>query len=279
MAKIGIIQGRLLPPEGDRLQSFPAGRWLDEFALAASVPLDSIEWIYEVHGAAENPIATAGGIEQLETLTNGYGVAVRSVCADYFMDRPFVRVTESERDDSEEVLVWLLGQCGRRQIERVVLPFVDRARITDAGDRQVVGELLSRLLRVLDRTGVELHLETDLPPREFAELLAGCDHAKIRVNYDTGNSASLGYWPREEFAAYGRRIGSVHIKDRIRGGGTVPLGAGDTDFTAVFDELRRIRYDGDFILQAARGESGNEVAWARRNRAFVEPLVASLATS
>ena len=37
----------------------------------------------------------------------------------------------------------------------------------------------------------------------------------IKVNYDSGNSASLGYDPTDEFAAYGERVGSVHIKDRV----------------------------------------------------------------
>jgi hexulose-6-phosphate isomerase len=92
------------------------------------------------------------------------------------------------------------------------------------------------------------------------------------VNYDSGNSASLGYRPRDEFAAYGARVGSVHIKDRRRGGGTVPLGTGDTDFPALFDCLRAAGYRGDFILQAARGRPGDEVAWATANRSFVESL-------
>src|SRR5947207_15278679 len=117
MPRIGIMQGRLLPPERGRIQSFPSGRWAEEFPLATSVPLDSIEWIYEVQGAAENPIATAHGIDRLDELTSEYGVAVRSVCADYFMDRPFLRVTEADRDDSEEVLVWLLGPCRNPQIQ------------------------------------------------------------------------------------------------------------------------------------------------------------------
>jgi hypothetical protein len=30
-----------------------------------------------------------------------------------------------------------------------------------------------------------------------------------------------------------------------------------------------VAYQGDFILQVARGASGDEVAWARQNRAFV----------
>jgi hexulose-6-phosphate isomerase len=95
-------------------------------------------------------------------------------------------------------------------------------------------------------------------------------HPSIKVNYDSGNSSSLGYRPAEEFAAYGKRVGSVHIKDRVCGGGTVPLGEGDADFPALFEALRRVEYRGDFILQVARGPEGDEVAWARTNRAFVE---------
>ncbi len=82
-------------------------------------------------------------------------------------------------------------------------------------------------------------------------------------------SASLGYDPVEEFAAYGARLGSVHVKDRVLGGTTVDLGSGDTRFDAVFDELARMGYDGDFVLQTARGESGDEMALAARNLELV----------
>jgi hexulose-6-phosphate isomerase len=89
------------------------------------------------------------------------------------------------------------------------------------------------------------------------------------VNYDSGNSASLGYSPANEFAAYGDRIGSVHIKDRVLNGGTVPLGTGNTDFAALFSCLEKIEYRGDFTLQVARGTPGDEVAWAKQNLAFI----------
>ncbi len=278
MPRVGIMQGRLLPPQGERIQSFPAERWTEEFALAAEVPLDAIEWIYEVQGAAKNPVATPAGIDQLQELTLRTGVMVRSLCADYFMDRPLIRGTVAELAEAEEVLVWLLGQCRRRGIERVVLPFVDKSRIADANEQELVAQLLHRFYRVLDKTRVELHLETDLPPLRFAELLAECDHPQISVNYDTGNSAFLGYLPRDEFFAYGHRVRSVHIKDRVKGGGTVPLGTGDTDFASVFAELKRIGYSGDFILQVARDAPGDEVAWARKNRYFLEPHLATLAS-
>ena len=149
------------------------------------------------------------------------------------------------------------------------MPFVDASAIHDETEMQTAIGLLRQALPAVEETGVELHLETALDPRQFARLLAALPHAKILVNYDSGNSSSLGFHPRDEFAAYGDRIGSVHIKDRVRGGGTVPLGSGDADFAALFDCLQQVDYQGDFILQAARGAAGDEVAWARQNRAFV----------
>jgi hexulose-6-phosphate isomerase len=96
-------------------------------------------------------------------------------------------------------------------------------------------------------------------------LLERLPEGTVKVNYDIGNSASLGYEPRAEFAAYGDRVGSVHVKDRIKGGGTVPLGSGDADLPAVFDCLRSRGYVGDFVLQVARDTPGDEVRWARQN--------------
>jgi hexulose-6-phosphate isomerase len=270
MGCIGVMQGRLLPPVDGRIQRFPAGAWAEEFALAAAVPLDSIEWIYEAHGADDNPLGTSAGLDRLRALTKTHGVAVRSVCADYFMDRPLLRVSDAERREREQVLSWLLQQCQQVGIERLVLPFVDASRMATTEDRRLVAESMQAITPLLERTGVEIHLETDLPPGDFARLLTWIEHPKVCVNYDSGNSASLGYSPGEEFAAYGRRVGSIHIKDRVRGGGTVPLGCGDADFDGLFAEVRRIGYSGDFVLQAARGVPGQEVAWARSNCAFLQ---------
>ncbi len=89
------------------------------------------------------------------------------------------------------------------------------------------------------------------------------------MNYDSGNSASLGYNVAEELAAYGQRLGSVHIKDRVKGGAIVPLGTGDADLPALFSVLDGLRYEGDFVLQVARGADGREVEWASQNRQFV----------
>lgn len=267
---LGIMQGRLVPPEGPFYQCFPRTGWETEFERAEEAGLDAIEWIYDVYGADVNPIATDAGHDRMRALSAKHAVAVRSVCADYFMERPLVRASESELRERLQTLTWLLGRCAKLGIERVVLPFVDASKLESDEEVRGLAKTLATVLPVATETKVELHLETALDPRQFAALLELLPSEMVWVNYDSGNSSSLGYAPREEFAAYGERVGSVHIKDRVLGGSTVELGTGGADFPALFESLAKVGYGRDFILQAARMEIGGEVELARRNRAFVE---------
>ncbi|MDR3638383.1 MAG: TIM barrel protein [Isosphaeraceae bacterium] len=269
MSRIGIMQGRLVPPIDGRIQCFPRDRWADEFELAAHAGLDSIEWIYDAYAADVNPIATDEGIDSLLRLQQEHGVQVASVCADYFMDRPLVRARRHELESRLGALRWLIARSALLGIERVVIPFVDASRIETAAEAEQAASALRSVAPIAADSRIELHLETSLGPEPFRDLLERLPAGVFKVNYDTGNSASLGYDPREEFAAYGSRVGSVHIKDRILGGGTVPLDTGDADLAAVFDRLHAEHYSGDIILQVARGQPGDEVAWAVRNRTFV----------
>ena len=269
MTKFGIMQGRLVPPDGGRLQSFPRARWSDEFALAASVPLSYIEWIYDAYGENINPLCTAEGEKDLLTLQRAHGVQLRSMCADWFMDFPLLRCSDEEQRLRQKFLTRLLKSADTVGITRIVLPFVDASRIDNSEDAKIVCRVLQQALPLAEETGIELHLETSLDPTMFAALLDCMQHPLVKVNYDIGNSASLGYSPAEEFAAYGMRIGSVHIKDRILGGGTVPLGQGNADFEDVFARLKLIGYSGDFTMQIARGEPDHEVSWAQQNLAFI----------
>jgi len=268
--RIGIMQGRLLPPAEGRFQSFPRDDWEAEFARASAAGLDAIEWIYDAFGEDVNPLATDAGIARIRELSGTHSVAVVSSCADYFMDRPIVRADGAGRRDIVSRLYWLIERARRAGIGRIVLPFVDASRIADAAGLRVASAVLRDVLPAAEHAGVELHLETDLGPAAFAAWLADLPHPRLKVNYDTGNSASLGYNPAEEFSAYGERIGSVHIKDRRLGGGTVALGTGDADLPAVFAGLRQLQYGGDLVLQAARPEPGGEVARAAEDRSFVE---------
>jgi len=269
MTKMGIMEGRLVPPEDGRFQCFPRAQWESEFAHAAQVPFDYIEWVYDLYGHDANPLGNAAGMERLKKLAESTGVSIRSVCADYFMDKPLVRCSPQELDERLLELQRLLRNGRSIGVNRVVIPFVDASAIHSQEEFLAVQDALKAAMPFADESGIEIHLETSLGPREFARFLGGIPHPMLRVNYDSGNSASLGYVVADEFAAYGERIGSVHIKDRVLKGGTVPLGTGNADFAALFSGLEKLGYQGDFTLQVARGTPGDEVDWAKQNLAFV----------
>jgi len=269
MTQFGIMQGRLSPPDGGRFQSFPRARWADEFALAAAVPLSYIEWIYDDYGADVNPLLTEGGLRQLLELMQSNHIKLRAICADWFMDFPLLRCSTEERRQRLDFLDRLIGAAKLISAQRIVLPFVDASRIASKEEEDIVIQSLETALPHAEEADVELHLETDMGPAAFRAFLDRLPHPLVKVNYDSGNSSSLGYRASEEVAAYGDRIGSVHIKDRVLGGGTVPLGAGGADFDDLFSSLKRINYAGDFTMQVARGDSGDELNWARRNLEFI----------
>jgi len=255
------MQGRLSVPEGGRFQSFPRDGWRREIEQAGRIGLRGIEWIYDLYGEGANPLETAAGRAELNALLQQHRVSVVSICADYFMDKPLLRCAAGENRQLLLRLEWLIGICPEMGIGRIVLPFVDASKIRDHAEHSEVIGYLRSMLPAAERHGVELHLETDLGPEALRDLLLELDHPLIKVNYDAGNSASLGYKPAEEFAAYGHRIGSFHIKDRRVGGGTAPLGQGDTDFPSLRAQLVRCNYRGDFVMQVARGETGHEPQW------------------
>jgi hexulose-6-phosphate isomerase len=267
--RIGIMQGRLLPPVAGRIQAFPGAEWRLEFAIAAEVGLETVEWIFEESTVSDNPMGHDESASIIRDVSAEYRVVVASVCADWFMERPLLRGIPADRAESERTLERLIERCHLVGIERIVLPFVDASAIRSDVERSDLVTLLERFAPHAAGRGVELHLETDLGPSEFGRLLDRVPAETVKVNYDSGNSASLGYRAHEEFAAYGARIGSVHIKDRVTGGGTVPLGEGNADFEALFAGLARLAYKGDFILQVARGVPGAEASWALAHLAFV----------
>jgi L-ribulose-5-phosphate 3-epimerase len=269
----GIMQGRLSPPEEGRFQSFPRNSWREEFARAKAAGLDYIEWVHDEYGCSANPIFSATGLSEMDALKREYGIATPALCGDWFMDFPLIRCTPDEQAQRERHLHELIPIAARVGANRIVLPFVDQSKIVTEAEKHTVIDVLRRALPVAERHGVELHLEADFNPRDFAAFLARISHPALKVNWDSGNSSGLGYIATEEFAAYGDRIGSVHIKDRYKkpegGVETRPLGAGSADFDDVFRAIRGLGYTGGVTLQVARGKDNDEVAFIQSQLAFV----------
>ena len=270
----GVMQGRLAPPEDGRFQSFPRRSWREEFPRAREAGLDYIEWIHDEYGRTANPIFSQADLAEFDVLKCQYGIATPALCGDWFMDFPLICCTTEERAQREQHLHRLIPIAARIGANRIVLPFVDQSKITTEDEKQAVIDVLKRALPIAQSYHVELHLEADFNPTDFASFLARIEHPGLSVNWDSGNSSGLGYIASEEFAAYGHRIGSVHIKDRYKkpegGVETRPLGAGSANFDDVFKAIRSIDYQGGVTLQVARGRDNDEVNFIKGQLAFVK---------
>jgi len=268
---IGIMQGRLSPPVGGKIQAFPWDTWKEEFFRASEIGVELIDWIVEENRLWENPLLTPEGAATIEKVTSGTGVYIGAVCADYFMDCPLIRCSASELEERLNVLGKLIDRLHDLGIPFLEMPFVDNSAINDRSELlQVVKSVKPKLDKFHD-LGVTIAFETSLPPELFKEFLDAFDHPAAKANYDMGNSASLGYDPVKEFAGYGKEVVTIHVKDRVLNGGTVPLGEGDTDFETCFEMLKEKDYTGPFIMQVAR--DGTEIESAKRNIRFLKNLL------
>jgi len=255
-------QGRLGPPVDGHFQSFPRLGWEQQLEMLSGLAsIRGIEWMFDAYGEGANPLESAASRQQMASCLSAAGLELNSVCADYFMDYPLLRSSVAQRRERCEKLAWLIDASAELGIRRIVLPLLDASRITTDAERATIVECLNQLLPLAQQRGVYLNLETDFAPSELRGLLLELDHPMVKVNYDTGNSAAAGFDPREEFAAYGEWIGSVHVKDRLRGAGSVALGTGDVDFPLLRELLLQFDYRGDFVMEAARGEPGHEPDW------------------
>ena len=256
---IGVMQGRLLPKYQGRYQAHPIDYWVDEFAIASKLGLDCIEFIFDFNDFECNPLLTREGRSQIRSLEKDTGVKVLSVCADYFMEAPLYKGAEQSIEKSLNVLSELIDSCSELSVRDIVIPCVDQSRIDNSEQQEIFSRQSTQLLPKVEEFGINLSLETDLPPDEFKSLLKNLDHPRVTVNYDTGNSASNGFDPVIELEAYGDKISDLHIKDRMLGGGPVELGKGDCNFQLFFKEFYKIDFSGPIILQAYRDEEGVEV--------------------
>ena len=118
----------------------------------------------------------------------------------------------------------------------------------------------------LSKQGVKIVFESDLPPAPLAQFIDEFPREVFGINYDSGNSAALGYDFAEEISAYAPRILNVHVKDRLLGGTTVPLGTGAADLAKTIRLIEQSGYRGQYILQTARATDGDHAGTLARYR-------------
>jgi L-ribulose-5-phosphate 3-epimerase len=150
----------------------------------------------------------------------------------------------------------------------LLVPAVVNAQTTykEAYERSQVA--IRKLIPLADELNITLGLEEVwnkflLSPLEFARYIDEYDSPRVRAYFDVGNVVLYGY-PQDWIRTLGKRIVKLHIKDFsfTREPGTdksvaawVPLGEGDIDWTAVYEALHDIGYQGTATLELDPGEA------------------------
>ncbi len=116
-------------------------------------------------------------------------------------------------------------------------------------------------------SGVVLALENTLSAQQNLEMLDRIGHDAVRIYYDVGNSARMGYDVPAEIRRLKDRIAIFHFKDNPH-----YLGEGDIRFPEIAAAIHEIGYRG-WIVMETNNPSKDAVADARRNAAFIRKLL------
>ena len=270
MSDIGFMQGRLSPMVDGKIQSFPWDRWRDEFGLANLHGFTCMEWTLDHDYLEYNPLMMEAGRSIIRLLSNRHNLKIRSLTGDCFMQSPFWKASDVKRAYLLKALRTILVSAAKLDIQLILLPLVDNGSLENRSQTENLLSGLSTVQDLLDAYDLKIIFESDFPPDKLQQFISGLDPTCFGINYDSGNSAALGYDPAEEIAAYGDRIYNVHIKDRLVGGTTVPLGMGDADLPKVLNLLKANNYSGQYILQTARAMNGDHTGVLCRYRDMVQ---------
>jgi L-ribulose-5-phosphate 3-epimerase len=269
VSRIGFMQGRLSPQLDGKIQAFPWANWQGEFSTASATGFSLMEWTLDQDRLYENPLMTEAGRREIRTLKEQFGLAILSLTGDCFMQAPFWK-RATERDTLLSDLRAIIRAAAATGIRLILIPLVDAGRLEDGSQEDDLRAGLASVERDLADSGTKITFESDCAPEKLATFIEGFDPRYFGLTFDIGNSASLGYDFKDEIAAYGARITNVHVKDRLLGGTTVPLGSGNAKLPETIAALERAGYRGNYILQTARAPQGDHAGVLRRYKNMVE---------
>ena len=254
----GVMQGRLSKSHTGKIQEFPSLTWQEEFKLANSIGIKAIEWTLDLKDFKDNPIFKLK--QEVSDLQSEFQVKVPSITLDCFVEAPIHKRNETTGSvSSPRELEWIAESLQGTGVDILVLPIVAEAGKFSSEDLDNLIHVLNAIEGSLKSLGKRIAIECEFDLISMSHLLAELDRHTFGINFDMGNSASLGHNPWNELEVCKDRIFNVHIKDRLVNGHTVPLGSGSVQFWEVANALASQNYSGNMILQAARLFDRDEV--------------------
>jgi len=265
------MQGRLLKPQKkNTIQFFPDKFWLEEMTIGQFF-FSHMEWTVNIENIKKNPLMKKKLENNFINQIKKNNLTINSVTCDFFMQIPiFKKKFYGKKKKIFNFLTILINNCEKLKIKYIILPLVDNSSIKNLEEENRLFELMSNLVNKLKKT--KLIFEIDYNPNEVIRFIKKFDKKKFGINYDTGNSASLGYDIAEEIN-YFDYVKNIHIKDRYLNGSSVRLGKGNYNFKKFFNYLKRSNYKGNLILQTARCDRNLDIHEICLNKKFLEEFI------
>ena len=253
------MQGRLSKSLSGKIQEFPIYSWEKEFELAHDLGLRVIEWTLDYADFKSNPLFNLKEQINIRYLQDRYSINIPSITLDCFVEAPFYKHNEltgmaSDIDD----LLWINDNLQNTDVKILVLPVVAESGVFNKVHLSNLIKCLNGIENELTKTRKQIAIECEFDISSIATLLSELNPDYFGINFDMGNSASLGHNPEEELSVCSGRILNIHIKDRPLAGHTVKLGSGDVNFKKIAKLLSDQGYAGNMILQAARDFQSDE---------------------
>ena len=139
-------------------------------------------------------------------------IKIPSITLDYFMQKPFFKIKKKiEREKIIANLKKIIANGNKLNIKYFILPLVDKSSIKSVTQEKILIEEIKKLLNLIKKKSYFL-FEIDYMPNKINKFIKRFNSNKVGINYDTGNSAGLGYDFRKEFK-YFKYVKNIHIKD------------------------------------------------------------------
>jgi L-ribulose-5-phosphate 3-epimerase len=275
-SKFLLVQGRALNQNDESLQSFPSN-WMEEFPLIEKLGFNGIEWIYDEKSEYNNPILNLQEHQNMKMISKKYNVSLENIVFDWFITHPILKKDDISLSTKIQKLIDLIDYSEKIGFQRVIFPLLEGNAIHNSNEMELFLKIFSDdILSTLNLKKLEIHFETSMSPNDEFNFISRLDNSQTKICFDMGNSASLGFDCSQVLNKIYPFLGSVHIKDRLINGGTVPLGDGSVDFLTVFMILNKIKFSGPISFQAYRDKNSNNVELLKSYLMFINNIIARL---
>lgn len=238
MNKIGIMQGRVLPDQLEKLQVFPQ-KWEEELSVIKKIGFDCFELLDDKKFSLRKKLK-----EESDRLFNGIdssGLEYGSVCMDHLCDYSLLK---NERLFLEKIDD-LVDKIKKRNFI-FVIPFFDENKLNGEKELKAALRMLSRYENLPG--GNKLSLEIDLPAEDIRKELDEFNFRNIGICYDTGNRIGQGADPEKEIEILSGYINHIHIKYKEEGK-NVRIKKDFPQLEKAFSSLKEINYKGLMVLE------------------------------